>query len=65
MSSKTRRVKRAKSMFTFFSNPFLCVKLADFKITQKDERKGTKDHIKVSLVLKIASCFEILTTTRC
>ena len=46
-------------MFTFFSNSLPCLKQDDFKITQKDERKGTKDYIKVNLVLKIPSCFEI------
>ena len=51
-------------MFTFFSNPLLCLKQDDFKITQRDERKDTKDYIKVSLVLKMASWFEILTSTR-
>ena len=29
-------------MFTFFSNPLLFLKQDDFKITQTDERKGTK-----------------------
>ena len=33
-----------------FSNPLLCLKQDDFKITQTDERKGTKDYITVSLV---------------
>ena len=33
-----------------FSNPLLCVKQHDFKITQTDERKSTKDYITVSLV---------------
>ena len=51
-------------MFTFFSNPLLCLKQDDFKITHTDERKDTKDYIKVSLVLEIASWFEILTSTR-
>ena len=32
-----------------FRNPF-CLKQDDFKITQRDERKDTKDYIKVSLV---------------
>ena len=56
--------KKTWSMFTFFSNPLLCLKHDDFKITQIDERKGTKDYITTSLVYKIASCFEILTITR-
>ena len=51
-------------MFTYFSNPLLCLKQDDFKITQKDERKDTKDYVKVSLVSKIASWFGILTGTR-
>ena len=51
-------------MFTIFSNPLLCLKQDDFKITQRDERKDTKSYIKVSLVLKIAFWFEILTSTR-
>ena len=51
-------------MFTFFSNLLLCLKQDDFKITQADERKGSKDYIEVSLVLKIASCFEILNVAR-
>ena len=51
-------------MFTFFTNPLLCLKQDDFKITLKDERKGTKDYIKVSLVLKIALSFEILAITQ-
>ena len=38
------------SMFTFFSNPLLCLKQDDFKITQTDERKGTKNCIRVRLV---------------
>ena len=38
-------------MFTFLSNPLLCLKQDDFKITQTDEGKDSKD------------CFEILTTT--
>ena len=46
-----------------FSNPSLCLKQDDFRITQTDERKGTKDYITVGLVLQIASCFEILTIT--
>ena len=54
-------MKRSWSNFTFFSNPLLCLKQDDFKITQRDRRKDTKDYIKVSLVLKIASWFEILT----
>ena len=29
-------------MFTFFSNPLLCLKQGAFRITQTDERKGTK-----------------------
>ena len=33
-----------------FSNPLLCLKQDDFKITQTNERKGTKDCFKVSLV---------------
>ena len=51
-------------MFTFFSNPLLCPRQVDFKITHRDERKDTKGYIKVSLVLKIASWFEILSSTR-
>ena len=35
---------------TFFSNPLLCLKQDDFKITQTDGRKGTEDYITVSLV---------------
>ena len=50
-------------MFTFFRNPLLCLKQDDFKITHRDERKHTKDYIKVSPVSKIASWFEILTST--
>ena len=50
-------------MFTFFSNPLLRLKQDDFKVTQTDERKGSKDDIKVGLVLKVSSCFEILTIT--
>ena len=30
-----------------FSNPLLCLKQDDFKITQRDGRKGTKDYITV------------------
>ena len=33
-------------MFTFFSNPLVCVKQDDFKITQTDEGKGSKDLLK-------------------
>ena len=47
-------------MFTFFTNPLLCLKQDDFKITLRGERKGSKDCIKVSLVSKIAFWFEIL-----
>ena len=31
-------------------NVYIFLKQDDFKITLKDERKGSKDHIKVSLV---------------
>ena len=48
-------------MLTFFSNPLLCLKQGNFKITQTDERKGSKNYIKVNLVLKLASCLEVLT----
>ena len=51
-------------MFTFFTNPLLCLKQDDFKITLSDERKGSKDYIKVSLVQKIAFRFEILAITQ-
>ena len=51
-------------MFTFFTNRLLCLKQDDFKITLRDERKDSKDYIKVSLVLKIAFCFEILAITQ-
>ena len=34
-------------MFTFFSNSLLCLRQDDFKITQTDKRKGSKDYIKV------------------
>ena len=54
---------RAQSMFTFFSNPLLCLKQEDFKITQTNERKESEDCIKVCLILKLASCFKILTIT--
>ena len=33
-----------------FTNPLLCLKQDDFKITLRDERKGSKNYIKVSLV---------------
>ena len=59
-SLKTRRLEKAYSMFTLFTNPLLCLKQDDFKITLKDERNGSKDYMKVSLVYKIACCFEIL-----
>ena len=55
--------EKGQSMFTFFSNPLLCLKLDNFKITQTDEEIGTEDYFTVSLVLKVASCFEILTIT--
>ena len=42
--------RKAWSMFTFFTNPLLCLKQDDFKITLRGERKGSKDCIKVSLV---------------
>ena len=51
-------------MFTFFTNPLLCLKQDDFKITLKDERKGSKDYNKVSLVKKSLFCFEVLTITQ-
>ena len=36
-----------------FSDPFLCLKQDDFKITQTDERKGSKDSFEKSpLVLR-------------
>ena len=54
----------AYSMFTFFINPLLCLKQDNFKIPLRDERKGNKDYIKVSLVQKLASCFEILALTQ-
>ena len=38
--------------FTLFCNPLLCLKQDDFKITQTDERKDTKDYIKVKSGLK-------------
>ena len=41
-------------MFTLCTNTFLYLKQDDFKITQRDEGKGTNDFIKVSLVWKIA-----------
>ena len=44
------REKGLVKMSTFFSNPLLCLKQDNFKITQTDERKGTKDYITVSLV---------------
>ena len=37
-------------MFTFFRTLLLCLKQEDFKITLRDERKGSKDYVKVSLV---------------
>ena len=33
-----------------FQQPLLCLKQDNFKITHRDERKDTKDYIKVSLV---------------
>ena len=36
--------ERVWSMFTFFSNPLLCLR---FQKTQRDERKGTKDYIEL------------------
>ena len=51
-------------MFTFFINPLLCLKEDDFKITLRDERIGSKNYIKVSLLSKIAFCFEILAITQ-
>ena len=48
-----------------FQQPLPCLKQDDFKITQAEERKGTKDYIKISLLVqKIASCFEIFTNNR-
>ena len=51
-------------MSTSFTNPLLCLKQDDFKKPLKDERKGSEDYIKVSLVLKITFCFEILAITQ-
>ena len=34
----------------FFTNPLLCLKQDDFKITLRGKRKGSKDCIKLSLV---------------
>ena len=34
----------------FFSNSLVCLKQDDFRITQTDERKDTKDYIEVCLV---------------
>ena len=42
--------KKLINVSTFFSNPLLCLKQDDFKIAHRDERKDTKDYIKVSLV---------------
>ena len=50
-------------MLSFFTNPLICLKQDDFKITLRDEGNGSKDYIKVSLVLKIAFWFEILAIT--
>ena len=58
------REKGLLNISTFFSNLLLCLKQDDFQITHTDERKGTKDYMKVSLAKKIASCFAILTMTR-
>ena len=52
-SLKTKaREKGLLNISTFFSNPLLCLKQDDFQMTHTDERKGTKDYMKVSLVLK-------------
>ena len=37
-------------MLTFFSDPLLCLKQDDFRITETDERKDAEDYIEVSLV---------------
>ena len=44
------REKGLLNISTFFSNPLLCLKQDDFQITHIDERKGTKDYMKISLV---------------
>ena len=36
--------------FYIFQQPLLCLRQNDLKTTQTDERKDTKDYIKVSLV---------------
>ena len=46
-----------------FQQPIALSKRGRFQ-DNSEERKGSRDYIKVSLVLKIASCFEILTITR-
>ena len=47
LEDKTRENRRAQSMFTFFSNPLLCLQQDDFKITQRDEREDTKIILKL------------------
>ena len=42
--------KGPSQVFTFFTNPLLCLKQDDFKITLSDDKKVGKNYIKVSLV---------------